>query len=86
MSIAKVPFDLTDEEREALQLMRADIDLHPERLDALLAELLLTRQVRAWARAHHHYFPPRLRAVLDILASRTELRRVVADSREELEA
>ena len=86
MPIAKLPFDLTPEDRDALQLMQADIDLHPERLPALLAELHLLRQVRAWARAHRSYFPPRLRAVLDILACRTELRRVIADSREEIEA
>lgn len=85
MPIDKLPFDLTPEDREALQLMQADLDLHPERLPVLLAELHLLRQVRAWARAHRGYFPPRLRATLDILASRTELRRVMADNREELD-
>jgi len=86
MSIDRLPFDLTPEDREAIQLMSADIDLHPERLPAMLAELHLLRQVRAWARGHRGYFPPRLRAVLDVLASRTEFRRAIADSREELEA
>jgi hypothetical protein len=85
MPIAKLPFDLTADDREALQLMMADVDLHPERLAQLLAELHLLRQIRAWARAHRSYFPPRLRATLDVLTARTELQRVIADSREEIE-
>jgi hypothetical protein len=86
MPINRLPFDLTPDDREAIQLMQADLDLHPERLPALLAELHLSRQVLAWARAHQSYFPPRLRASFHVLARRTVMERVIADSREEIDA
>jgi hypothetical protein len=85
MPISPLPFDLTHEEREELQLLQAGIDLHPERLIALLAELLLLRDIRAWAMEHRDRFPPRLRAKLTILGQRAALRRLVADSREEIQ-
>jgi hypothetical protein len=80
-----MPFDLTPEEREEMQLLQAELDLHPERLKIFLAELVLLRQLRAWASDHRDRFPPLLRPKLHALAHRTELRRVVADDRAELE-
>jgi hypothetical protein len=85
MPINRLPFDLTPEERESLQLLQAELDLHPERLQAFLAELLLLRQVRAWAMERSHYFPPALRAKILTLGNRSILRRAIADSRAELE-
>jgi len=75
-----MPFDLTPEEREEMQLLQAELDLHPERLRIFLAELILLRQLRAWASDHKDRFPPLLRAKLHALAHRTELRRAVDES------
>lgn len=83
--ISSVPFDLTHEERETMQLLSAELDLHPERRTALLAELVLARQVVRWGRAHIDRFPPRLREKLRALLDRKGLRRIAADSRAELE-
>jgi hypothetical protein len=73
-----VPFDLTPEEREEMQLLQAEIDLHPEHLTTLFAEIVLLRQVRQWASDHRDRFPPLLRAKIYTLAHRAELRRVAA--------
>jgi len=85
MPLSKLPFDLTPEEREEIQLMQAELDMHPERLPVRLAELHLLRQVRAWAHDHRDRFPPRLRAALYALTHRTELERIAASERAELE-
>lgn len=85
MPTSPVPFDLTQDEREDVQLVRAEVDLHPERLTALLAELVLLREIRTWAMAHRGYFPPALRAKIIALGQRSFFRWVVADSRAELE-
>jgi hypothetical protein len=80
-----IPFDLTHEEREEVQNLLAELELHPERLKAVLAEIVLLRQVRAYASEHKDRFPPLVRAKLYALAHRAELRRLVADDRAELE-
>lgn len=79
-----VPFDLTAEEREEMQLLQAELDLHPEHLTTLLAEIVLLRQVRQWASDHRDRFPPLLRSKLYTLVHRTELRRIVADAELEI--
>lgn len=80
-----MPFDLTPEEREEMQLLQAELDLHPEHLKILLAEVVLLRQLRAYASDHRDRFPPLLRAKLHALAHRAELRRAAAENRAELE-
>ncbi|HMG59545.1 MAG TPA: hypothetical protein VK583_07445 [Burkholderiales bacterium] len=79
------PFDLTPEEREDMQLIQAELDLHPDRLKTLIAELVLLRQLRLWASGHRDRFPPLLRAKMHALAHRAELRRAAAEDRAELE-
>lgn len=85
MPISNPPFDLTPEEREEMQLLQAELDLHPEHLKSILAELVLLRQLRRYASDHRDRFPPLLRAKLHALAHRAELRRIVAEDRAELE-
>jgi len=80
-----MPFDLTPEEREDMQLVQAELDLHPERLRILITELVLLRQLRRWASEHGDRFPPLLRAKMHALAHRAELRRAAAEDRAALE-
>lgn len=85
MPTSNIPFDLTHEEREEVQNLLAELELHPDRLKTLLAEIVLLRQVRAWAREHKDRFPPLLRAKIHALTHRTELARIAADDRAELD-
>lgn len=78
-------FDLTHEDREEIQCLLAEIELNPERLKPLLAELVLNRKVVGWARDYSRRFPTRLQAVLVALRRKSDLERLAADSRAELE-
>lgn len=71
------PFELTPEEREEMQLLQAELDLHPEHLRTFLAELVLLRQLRQWASDHRDRFPRLLRPKLYALAHRADLRRAI---------
>ena len=78
-------FDLSHEDREEIQCLLAEVELKPERLKILLAELVQNRKIVRWAKSYPDRFPPALRAVLHALARRSSLARLVPDSRAELE-
>jgi hypothetical protein len=80
--------DITHEDRDDMQLLMSEIDLQPGRLKEILAELVLNRKIVSWARRYRNRFPPALHSVLDTLSKNTrhtELERIAADSRAELE-
>ena len=85
MNTALTEFDLTHEDREDIQCLLAEVELKPERLKILLAELVLNRKVVHWARSYPDRFPPALKSVLHVLARRAQIARIVADGRAELE-
>jgi hypothetical protein len=78
-------FDLTHEDREEIQCLLAEIELHPDHLKVLLAELVLNRKIVRWARAYPDRFPAALRDALHALARRGQLARIAANDRAELE-
>ena len=78
-------FDLTPEDREQIQCLLAEVELKPERLKILLAELVLNRKIVHWCIAYRNRLPPAIRSTLAVLAKRGTLARLVPDSRAELE-
>jgi hypothetical protein len=78
-------FDLTHEDREEIQCLLAEVELKPERLKILLAELVLNRRIVHWARSYRDRFPPALASVLHVLARRGRIEQAAADSHAERE-
>ena len=78
-------FDFTPEEREEMQCLMSEVELNPERLKALIAELVLLRKVYEYARQYRRRFPDRLQLVLRAASNQPLLERASADSRSELE-
>lgn len=81
-----IPYDLNHDDRNEIQGLLSEVELTPDHLKVLLAELVLNRKIVHWARAYRDRFPPRLQNVLHTLARRWQLPVVAADSRAELEA
>jgi hypothetical protein len=77
-------FDLTPDDREEMQCVIAELDMHPEKRPALIAELVLLRKLFSYTRQYRHRFPPRLQQVIHALGHRPELARASADSISEL--
>ena len=80
--------DLTHEDRDEMQLLRSEIDLDPERLNPMLAELVLARKIVGWARRYRDRFPESLRCIFTALDKRHRaqvLERIAADCRAEIE-
>ena len=79
-------FDLTADDREEMQCAMAELDLHPEKRAAFIAELILLRKLFSYARQGdiRWRFPPRLQRVIHALVHKPELARASADSISEI--
>ena len=87
MAPSNPPLDLTDQDREQVQLGLAEIDgtLGPAKQRARAAELVLLRKIFEYARQYRHYFPPKLQDVIRTLGRRSHLELLPAEQRAELE-